>query len=190
MRGKLIALEGCDRIGKTTQVSILKNIIPNAVTMKFPTRQGSPTGEKINNILQGKIKATPVELQELFRNDRLEQTEKIKKIIEEGKNVIVDRYSFSGIVFATVNGVSKEKCISDEINIYKPDIVIYLYTDNLSELSDRNDYGNEIFENIEFQEKVHKEFIKYINKNWIIINVSGLSIEKVTDEIIKKLKKI
>ena len=44
-----------------------------------------------------------------------------------GKNVICDRYSYSGIVFSHVNGIEDlEWCKRTENGMIEPDMIIYL----------------------------------------------------------------
>ena len=52
-RGILIALEGIDRSGKSTQVNLIKKNLKNTELIRFPNRE-SATGKMIDLYLNGK----------------------------------------------------------------------------------------------------------------------------------------
>ena len=67
--------------------------------------------------------------------------------------MILDRYCYSGVAYSSAKGLSLDWCKNSDIGLPKPDIVFYL---NISEQdgSRRKDFGDEIYEKVEFQEKV------------------------------------
>lgn len=107
MKGKLIVIEGTDCSGKETQTKLLieklhkKNI--NIERMCFPNYD-TPTGKIVGGPYLGKsniseglfqegaINVDPKVASLYYAADRKYNLPKIKETLEEGKNVILDRY--------------------------------------------------------------------------------------------------
>ena len=107
-RGYLIAIEGSDRIGKTTLIESLKRNL-EAEVYHFPTRKG-PIGELLDKYLRGEAEIKNLHSSHyLFSADRWENEDKIKEILNQGKNVILDRYILSGYIYTI--------CHSEEASI-------------------------------------------------------------------------
>ena len=101
-RGALIVLEGCDRSGKTTVCKrlinhlndtneLLKNDQKPAKMMRFPDRE-TPIGQEINRYLKGTKELDDHVIHLLFSANRWELQKDMKKALEAGQNIIVDRY--------------------------------------------------------------------------------------------------
>ncbi|GLH10979.1 Stomatin-like protein 2 [Gryllus bimaculatus] len=127
-RGALIVLEGCDRVGKTTQASkLLEKLqhrgIPSQL-LKFPDRSTS-TGQIINSYLTRKMDLPDKTVHLLFSANRWESEPQMKKLLNSGVTLIVDRYSHSGVAFsAAKNEMSIHWCYQPEIGLPKPDLII------------------------------------------------------------------
>ncbi len=109
MEGKFIAFEGIDGSGKSTQVRLLsdrlrKEDIPFYVTME-PT--DSPIGSLIHQIMTGRVKTDNKVIAALFAADRLDHllndVNGIVEKINNGMNVIMDRYYFSSYAYQSVD---------------------------------------------------------------------------------------
>jgi len=96
-----ILFEGIDGCGKTTQIELLEQNMPNAIVTKEPG--GTKFGVQARELLlHSDIKSPKAELL-LFLADRAEHyTEVIEPNLE--KTVISDRGFLSGIAYAMVNG--------------------------------------------------------------------------------------
>jgi len=171
-RFSLIVFEGCDNSGKTTQAELLAKKI-DAIFISFPVRS-TETGNKINNYLKGKIKYSNKDIHSLFVQNRLEFNEYIRDKIFEN-NIIIDRYSHSGIVYGIASGLDKDYCILSESSFLKPDAV-FLLNNNVYN-------GPEVYENVEFQQKVKDIYNNFIDKNWYKFDSSNLSIEALHEQI-------
>lgn len=108
-RGNFIAFEGIDGSGKSTQVRLLadrlrKEGVPCYTTME-PT--DSPIGSLIHQIMIGRVKTDNKVIAALFAADRLDHllndVNGIVAKIEEGINVITDRYYFSSYAYHSVD---------------------------------------------------------------------------------------
>lgn len=105
-RGALIVIEGVDRSGKSTQckklVKSLEKLNIKSKLISFPDRSTS-TGKLIDEYLRNKeCKLNDQVIHLLFSANRWENVEKMKSLLNNGVTLIVDRYSYSGIVFSTV----------------------------------------------------------------------------------------
>ncbi len=150
-KGKLIVIEGTDGSGKTTQTKLLierlqkENIF--AESLRFPQYEKNLFGALIRECLDGKhgdftkidAKITSV----LYACDRFETMPQINKWLEEGKIIILDRYTSSNQIHQggklrnytdMENGNNDRsefidwlgKMEYEKLGIKKPDLVFYL----------------------------------------------------------------
>ena len=181
-RGSLIVFEGIDRSGKTTQARLLyQRLAGKAELMKFPN-DSSPLGQHIRKILSKEIEAIkcPQTMHLLFTANRWEYSQQINDILDSGKHVIIDRYSVSGMVYSIANGLSLSWVQNAENGLPIPDITVFLDITPES-ASQRTEYGNDLYENIDFQRKVYQTYGKFLNSSWIIIDAEKKSIAEISD---------
>lgn len=99
--GMLIAIEGMDGSGKTTQaqeiVKELKKKKIKAIYTKEPTDE--PTGKMIRQILSGELKVPPLSLQYLFCADRGVHQVELEKLLKKGYVIVTDRYFWSAVAY-------------------------------------------------------------------------------------------
>ncbi|XP_055868614.1 thymidylate kinase-like isoform X2 [Biomphalaria glabrata] len=183
-RGSLIVFEGCDRSGKTTQCAKLVESLQaqgeEVKLMKFPDRT-TTIGTLINNYLQMSQELDDRVVHLLFSANRWEAIESMKKTLKAGTTLIVDRYAFSGIAYSAAKGLDLEWCRSPDIGLIKPDKVIYLSV-NEQIMSERANYGNERYEKIDFQKRVHNIFLQLQEPYWQNVSADG-SIDVIHKEI-------
>ncbi|XP_053675924.1 uncharacterized protein LOC128726158 [Anopheles nili] len=160
-RGAFIVLEGCDRTGKTSQckqlVETLNQAGVQAKYMNFPDRS-TRSGELINAYLTKKGDFTDEGIHLLFTLNRWERTKEMEELLRCGVNLIVDRYSFSGVAFTSAKGLDIEWCKAPESGLLKPDLVLLL-TLSPEALSKRGGFGDERYEVPEFQKKVIEKYL-------------------------------
>lgn len=167
-RGALIVLEGCDKSGKSTQSSLLveylRSLQIKVKHIAFPNRQSSsPSGCLINSYLTNKhhhhhMNDESIHL--LFAVNRWEIQHEMKKQLNLGTTLIVDRYSYSGIAYSVAKGLSFDWCQAPEIGLIQPDRVFFLnINDDVDILASRSNFGEERYERKEFQKKVSQVFI-------------------------------
>ena len=190
MRGVLICFEGLDRSGKSTQVKLLNESLNqqkenSSTIIRFPDRT-TLIGQQINAFLSGKQEISSEVMHLLFTANRWELKTKIIETLNQGINVIIDRYSYSGIAYSVARGLDYKWCSAPENGLPKPDVVFFLTVDNENTIMNRKDFGNEIFEKPEIQKKVKEVYqTKLIEKNWIEIN-SSMSIDSIHELILNK----
>lgn len=152
MKGKLITIEGTDCSGKETQTNLLiKRLREEGYRVQnfsFPN-YNSPTGKIIGGPYLGKEGYDPCYFEEgsskvdpkvaslYYAADRKYNIDKINFLLEQGYNVILDRYIYSNM--AHQGGKLKEK--KDRMEMYnwldklefdlmklpKPDLTIFLH---------------------------------------------------------------
>lgn len=124
MRGKLIVIEGTDSSGKQTQADLLCKKLNEdnieAARSRFPDYD-TPTGKIIGECLLGKdgkaffddFNQIPPKVAALYyAADRAYNIDKINKLLNDGINVILDRYVESNMAYQA----AKFPDIKDKIN--------------------------------------------------------------------------
>lgn len=161
-RGKLIAIEGVDRIGKETQAKMLCDYFNNelkeeTIMVSFPN-YNTPQAQPVEFYLRGEYELlylTPEEVAMLFSFEKSVTFREmnLRKRLLNGTNVICDRYIASNAIFQTASSLKKTVCLNDSaffdiataqarkileldtkfLNLPEADITIYLEVDqNLS----------------------------------------------------------
>lgn len=197
-RGALIILEGCDCCGKTTQGKKLVEAL-NAEGIKakflaFPDRT-TTIGQIVSKYLKKKCDLEDHAIHLLFTANRWEAVPEMTKLLQNGTTLIIDRYSYSGVAFsAAKQGLDIDWCKQPDIGLPKPDAVFYLML-NTEEASKRGVFGNERYEQTEFQLKVSLNFDCLKEKDWIVIDANKsidslhIEIKVLAKEIIHNIHK-
>ena len=159
-RGYLIALEGVDGTGKSTQCALLADYLESAgypvVRLREPT-QGM-WGQKIRKILtEGRGDVTPEEELQYFINDRKEDVEQnIAPALEQGKIVLIDRYYYSTAAYQGALGFDPAKIIVDnEAFAPRPDLLLMIQV-SLDESFRRIEQGRDSFSSFEKRDYLEK----------------------------------
>ncbi len=164
-RGYLIALEGVDGTGKSTQCGLLADFLEATgypvVRLREPT--AGVWGQKIRTILtEGRGDVSPEEELQYFINDRKEDVEQnIAPALKQGKIVLIDRYYYSTAAYQGALGFDPQKIIEDnEVFAPRPDL-LFIIQGSLDESFRRIERGREGFSSFEkrdYLEKVRKIF--------------------------------
>ena len=188
MKGKLITFEGCEGVGKSKQLQLLKEYLDANNINYFLTREpgGTEISEQIRKvILDGNNKDMTDKCEALLyaasRVQLLEQT--VKPKLEAGELVICDRYIDSSLAYqgyARGLGIEYIEQINNyAIKNFMPDYTIFL---NLAPeqafLRKGGVDGKDRVElsGIEFHNKVYNgylELAKRYNERFIVIDASG-----------------
>ncbi|KPP77373.1 thymidylate kinase-like [Scleropages formosus] len=189
-RGALIILEGVDRAGKTTQCTKLVQALRArgraAEMMRFPDRT-TKIGQMISLYLEKKINLEDHTVHLLFSANRWELAPLIKKKLEQGVSLVVDRYAFSGVAFTSAKpGFGLEWCKNPDVGLPKPDLVLFLQL-SPAEAARRGKFGDERYERTDFQKTVLQRFeqlMKDPSVNWQVIDAAR-SIDELHQEILR-----
>ncbi len=171
MRGKLVVIEGTDCSGKETQARLLENKLNGkgirAKHISFPNYD-TPTGRIIGECYLGKSGtggwfsegASHVDsyVSSLYyAADRKYNIGYINQLLDEGVNVILDRYTFSNMAHQGGKIESQEERFDffkkidilefDLLGLPKPDLVVLLYVPYQITLELQKNRGEVIDEN-------------------------------------------
>ncbi|MFO7967497.1 MAG: dTMP kinase [Archaeoglobaceae archaeon] len=133
MPGMVIDFEGIDGSGKRTQAENLRNSfrsdVYKVVLYSYPDYNSS-YGKLIKDFLDNKINLNPDEQFLLYLIDIIKDREDIRKKINEGYMVILDRYIPSTIAYQCANNFDyqKAKDMIRLVDVTLPNIIVYLDT--------------------------------------------------------------
>lgn len=184
-RGIFILFEGIDKSGKSTQskllVEYLNSINRPTKLFTFPNRT-TDIGKLISKDLK-KETYSPHTSHLLFSANKWEFKEELENTLNNGVNIVVDRYVYSGVIYALARDLDPFWAAHCYKGLLSPDVVFFLDLD-IEELNKRKNFGEERFEKLEIQEKVQKG-MKLLSKDlhWITIKCDK-SIEEI-HEILK-----
>lgn len=85
-------------------------------------------------------------------------------------------------------GVSYKWCQSTDAGLPKPDLVVYLEWSKANP-TDRNGYGEEVYENVQFQNKVKANYEKLKDNNWRTFDCEQ-GIDEVHGQIVASVKQV
>ncbi|MBR6773614.1 MAG: dTMP kinase [Clostridia bacterium] len=118
MKGKFVTIEGCEGVGKSTLITLLKKYVQDNNIDAVFTREpgGTPVAEKIRAVIldaDNKAMTDRAELL-LYAAARAQHTqEKIIPAVSEGKIVFCDRYSDSTLAYqGYARGIDIQLCKS------------------------------------------------------------------------------
>lgn len=202
MRGKLITLEGCEGVGKSTQLKKLKEYLSERGVDAVFTREpgGTNISEQIRKIILNKDNTEMDAVTELllYMAARRQHTaEFIDKQLSEGKLVVCDRYADSSVAyqgFARGLGVELVKNLNAiAMGDVKIDLTLFLDLppETAFERKGGRDLGDRLEnEKMEFHKRVYDGFLniaKEDGERFVLIDASGEK-ERTHSEIIRVLK--
>lgn len=140
----LTVLEGLDGAGKSTQVkklrAYLESLSGNLEYIHFPRYDAPVYGELISRFLRGDFGANnavhPQLVALLFAEDRHGAAPQMKEVLEQGGNILLDRYVYSNIAYqcAKLDNADEAAALREWIfdteygnfGLPKPDLNIFL----------------------------------------------------------------
>jgi len=163
--GRLIAIEGIDGAGKTTQVDLLVAALRasgcDVVATKEPT--AGPHGRKIRALSTAGHPVSPAEQLEHFIADREEHVrDVIAPALARGAVVVTDRYYLSNVAYQGAAGLDAEEILTlNEKRFPVPDAVVLVVVspgEGLRRVHARGGAINETFEREDFLLRVAEIF--------------------------------
>ncbi|MDD3617921.1 MAG: dTMP kinase [Desulfobulbaceae bacterium] len=128
-RGILIAMEGIDGTGKSTQLALLGRYLRGRGFPVIETREptNGPYGRKIRELYVDRGKYSVEQELELFVEDRRQHVrEVIEPALASGHIVLTDRYYFSTAAYQGAAGINPDEVFARNSFAPRPDLVIVL----------------------------------------------------------------
>lgn len=179
--GKFIVLEGIDGSGKSTQVNLMREKLQGTHIPHYITYEHTdgPIGKLLTDIyLSGKRKVDERLINILFTADRLDhltnEENGILSYINDGVNVISDRYILSGLAYDTYQYINDNNYYNKLFSIFErnrvnrelliPDITIFIDTQPEIAMTRINENRTEksVFEKADKLEDIYKSYNKAI----------------------------
>ena len=164
--GLLVAFEGTDGAGKTTQAFAARDALVaqgyDAVYLREPT--DGPIGRKLRAVMvAGRESVTPLEEFELFRDDREENVRlRVRPALERGAIVLIDRYYISSMAYQGALGLDSEFIrVENEKIAPRPDLTLLFRVPvdvGIERIRASRADGQNLFELRHYQERVHAIF--------------------------------
>ncbi len=158
--GRFITFEGCDGVGKSTQIAMLSDFLINKGINVIQTREpgGTVISERIRDILKSSSHIDVItEMLLMFAARREHFIQKIKPALDAGSWVLCDRFCDSTIVY---QGVLKNVDIKEILHIqqltigdFEPDLTILLDISYTSAQKRVNLRSNDTTDNYDFLSK-------------------------------------
>ncbi len=166
-RGVLIAFEGIDGTGKSTQLPMLADFLREKNLPVLTTREPTdgPYGQRIRALYRDRSQATPEQELELFLQDRRQHVDQvIAPALAAGKIVLTDRYYFSTAAYQGAAGCDPSEIFARHDFAPEPDLVVLLTqtpTDSLARIRDKRGEIPNDFEQQDQLEKVAALFASF-----------------------------
>lgn len=221
---KFIVIEGIDGSGKSTQVELIKEYFENKGIpykfLHFPRTDSPVYGELVSMFLRGEFgnldQVNPYLVALLYAGDRNDAAPMVRKWMEDGYYVLMDRYVNSNIAFQCAKLKTKEEKTKlrnfirhleyDYNGIPQPDLSLFLEVPfeftrrKLTEerTGEDRDYlkgVQDIHESsMDFQQEVKNEYITIVSEDSKVVRVdcaegseSMLSPQEIHSRILKVL---
>ena len=219
-RGKLIVIEGTDCSGKETQAKLLLNRLKgDGVKIEeraFPMYD-TPTGKIIGGALLGKThigesvfpnasKVDPKVAALYYAADRLYNIGEINKMLDDGVNVILDRYVESNMGHQAGKLKDKQEKLDmmnwlesleyDLLKLPRPDLVLFLYMPYQYTIELRNKRGeapDEVEKDVDYLHNAEETYSMMAEKyNYDIVHCVKderiRTIEEISDDVYSLVK--
>lgn len=159
--GTLIALEGLDGCGKSTQIVDLVTLLAAAGRDVVATREPTdgPFGQKIRAMARSGDLVAPEEELRWFMEDRAEHVEQvIQPALAAGRTVITDRYFLSTVAYQGARGLDWREILREsEARFPLPDHALLFEVEaavGLARVQARGGPIDPAFERLDFLERV------------------------------------
>ena len=158
-RGLLIAFEGIDGTGKSTQLPLLADWLRGQGCAVVETRDPTdgPYGREIRALYRDRSRVSRERELELFVLDRRQHvTECILPALEQGRIVLTDRYYFSTAAYQGAGGSDPAAIFAANAFAPEPDLVLLLTLPVGEGVARIRDLRGETLNDFEQQEQLEK----------------------------------
>jgi dTMP kinase len=191
MRGALIAFEGIDQAGKLTQARLLAERVRAAgracALLHYPDYD-TPIGRILQQALCEGLELDARARTMLFAANRWENDAVVRRHVDQGAMVLIDRYSASNIVYGLSQGYERRWLESLEEGLTPADVTVFV--DITPEESERRKQsGRDDFErNAALLAEARRQYLEMSRQQgWLLVD-GTLTTDKVADGILKGLR--
>jgi dTMP kinase len=191
MRGALIAFEGIDQAGKLTQARLLAERVRAAgracAPLHYPDYD-TPIGRILQQALCEGLELDARARTMLFAANRWENDAAVRRHVDQGAMVLIDRYSASNIVYGLSQGYERRWLESLEEGLTPADVTVFV--DITPEESERRKQsGRDDFErNAALLAEARRQYLEMSRQQgWLLVD-GTLTTDKVADGILKGLR--
>ena len=190
-KGRIIAIEGIDAVGKHTQSLLLQTWFRDhgcrAESLSFPV-YGTPIGKEIKAFLKDSQRFGAEVRHMLFAANRWEKLSLIKQLLTENEVVIVNRYTESNLAYGLANGLRLKWLVALEEGIPRSDLVVVLDPRSESLTSRRGGARDSYEKNRGLQLRVQEIYKELAPRfGWIVVDGSK-TVESVHRSIVRVVK--
>ncbi|MBV5317483.1 MAG: dTMP kinase [Desulfobulbaceae bacterium] len=158
-KGMLIAFEGIDGTGKSSQLPLLAEYLRSLGFEVLETRE--PTtgvfGQEIRSLFQDRQRVSRERELELFLLDRRQHVEEcILPALEQGKTVLTDRYYFSTAAYQGAAGCDPADIFVRNSFAPEPDLVLLLTMSATESIARIRDLRGETLNDFEQRDQLEK----------------------------------
>lgn len=191
MRGALVAIEGIDQAGKLTQARAIQEHVGglgmSCAVRHYPDYE-TPIGQLVRRALHGEIPLAQRARTMLFAANRWEKDAEVRRLVADHALVLVDRYSWSNVVYGLAQGYDEAWLRGLEAGLLEADVTLFL---DLSprESVRRKSHGRDGFErNMELLEAARRRYLKFAEAfGWIVVDAARPQ-ETLTHDILTALQ--
>jgi thymidylate kinase len=174
-KGLFIAVYGVNNIGKSTHCRILCDKLRreghDVVQLKYPIYDLEPSGTLLNDILRGeqKQKISEEELQRIFTQNRRDFEPRLKQMLDDGKIVVAEDYTGTGIAWGMTKGLSVEFMEKMNEGLLKEDFALLITGHRDARAAEKHHIHEQ---NEDLLENVSKIFIQLAERyGWKIVEL-------------------
>ncbi len=181
-----VVLEGIDGSGKTSAISKVKEHLESLGHKVMITME--PTKGAIGNLVAETDDLTPESEALLFTADRACHTKEISGWLEEGYDVICDRYYASTLAYQSASGLDRDWLYSINSKvIMEPDVHILLDIDPEVSLTRVDKRGEKVsrFEKLDYLRKVRAAYLEIAESYELTVLDASRSKDDVLKDIIE-----
>ncbi|MDJ0867612.1 MAG: dTMP kinase [Myxococcota bacterium] len=164
-RGRLVAFEGIDGCGKSTQLARFARALEQAGHEPTLTREPTdgPWGRRIRAMARSGERVAPEEELRWFVEDRREHADQVlRPALDAGRVVVTDRYYLSTVAYQGARGLDAAALLAEaEAEFPAPDLALVFHVDpeqGLARVAARGEPEEPAFEELAFLRRVARNF--------------------------------
>lgn len=190
--GTLVALEGIDGSGKSTQASLLSDQLRargfDAVVFREPG--DSAFGDKLRQQFRDGRTISAKEEARLFIEDRrIDVRENIRPALVAGKVVVMDRYYFSTMAYQGALGLNTDQLReANELFAPRPDLtlILDLSAETSAERIHASRESPDSYEGTEYLRRVRELFLEFCESDVVAVDAAA-EVSELSAEILRKV---